>query len=336
MPASSVRLAAVILVAVPFLSAQTALWKDPSPHRVQFVFADDGVKLEVLDWGGSGRALVLLAGSGNTAHIFDDFAVKLADFCHVYGVTRRGYGASSHPDFRYDAKRLEDDVLAVLDALHLEKPVLAGHSLGGHELTALATAHPDRSAALIYMDSSADPTFDWGPYMELRKKLPSAMSAGYPKASAEDRRSFQVYRQWQQRNLGFAFPESELRSDFATNSDGSMGPYGTPPSVQSAITAGMRKPDYSGIRVPVLAFYTLPPPLESQMKRYPPQTAEERAAMQRVFDADMAWARRSIERMKAGVPPARVVELPGANHYIFLSNEREVLQEIRHFVSGLP
>jgi len=38
---------------------------------------DDNVKLEVLDWGGTGRPLVLLAGLGNTAHVFDDFAPKL-------------------------------------------------------------------------------------------------------------------------------------------------------------------------------------------------------------------------------------------------------------------
>lgn len=55
---------------------ELAPWHDPSPHSVQFVTADDNVELEVLDWGGSGRPLVLLAGLGNTAHVFDDFAPK--------------------------------------------------------------------------------------------------------------------------------------------------------------------------------------------------------------------------------------------------------------------
>jgi pimeloyl-ACP methyl ester carboxylesterase len=136
--------------------------------------------------------------------------------------------------------------------------------------------------------------------------------------------------------MGIAFPESELRNDFETNPDGSMGPYRTPLRVQHAITAGMRRPDYSGIRVPVLAFYVLPAPLESQMKQYPPQTAEERAAMKQVYDADVAWARRSIDRMRSGVPGARVVEMPGAGHCIFLSNEAEVLVEVRQFVTSLP
>src|SRR5262249_21637358 len=51
-------------------------WLDPSLHSVQFISVENNVKLEVLDWGGSGRAVVLLAGLGNTAHIFDKFAPK--------------------------------------------------------------------------------------------------------------------------------------------------------------------------------------------------------------------------------------------------------------------
>jgi len=56
----------VFLTALPsYLSAQSStVWQDPSPHKVQFVTVDKDVKLEVLDWGGTGRPLVLLAGLG--------------------------------------------------------------------------------------------------------------------------------------------------------------------------------------------------------------------------------------------------------------------------------
>src|SRR5688572_1689016 len=53
---------------------QESSWQDTSSHKVQFVTVDKDVKLEVLDWGGSGRPIILLAGLGNTAHIFDGFA----------------------------------------------------------------------------------------------------------------------------------------------------------------------------------------------------------------------------------------------------------------------
>src|SRR5260370_30822844 len=88
-------------------------WQDPSKHQVQFVTVEDGVRLEVLDWGGTGRPVVLLAGSGNTAHVFDEFAPKLTSSYHVYGITRRGYGISTHPDSGYSEQRLAEDVLHV-------------------------------------------------------------------------------------------------------------------------------------------------------------------------------------------------------------------------------
>jgi non-heme chloroperoxidase len=107
-------------------STKETAWRDPSPHRVQFVTVENDVTLEVLDWGGSGPPLVLLTGLGNDAHIYDNFAPKLTDTHHVYGITRRGFGASSAPDpsidGAYAADRLGDDVLAVLDALKLVRP----------------------------------------------------------------------------------------------------------------------------------------------------------------------------------------------------------------------
>ena len=44
---------------------------------MKFIPVEKNVKLEVLDWGGSGKPLVLLAGLGNSGHIFDRFAPKL-------------------------------------------------------------------------------------------------------------------------------------------------------------------------------------------------------------------------------------------------------------------
>src|SRR5258708_7885121 len=95
----------------------TAWQRDPSPHTVQFITVEAGVRLEVLDWGGSGRPVILLAGLGNTAHVFDDFAPKLVPAHHVYGITRRGFGESGVPASGYTADRLGDDVLAVVHAL---------------------------------------------------------------------------------------------------------------------------------------------------------------------------------------------------------------------------
>jgi len=133
-------------------------WRDPSLHSVQIVTVEEKVKLEVLDWGGSGRPIVLLAGSGDTAHVFDGFGEKLTSNHHVYGITRRGFGSSSHPDTGYTNQRLADDVLEVLDSLKIVAPVLVGHSMAGTELTTLRAEHSDQLAGLVYLDAGRDPT----------------------------------------------------------------------------------------------------------------------------------------------------------------------------------
>jgi non-heme chloroperoxidase len=113
------------------------------------------VRLEVLDWGGPGRNLVLLAGGGNTAHVYASLAPKLAKQFHVFGFTRRGAGQSlsSAPPTGYTAKQYGDDVVTVLDAIHITDPVLIGHSIAGEEMSAVSKYHPGRASALIYLDA---------------------------------------------------------------------------------------------------------------------------------------------------------------------------------------
>ncbi len=53
----------VLLAAATSASPQQIEWKDPSPHAVKFVTVEEDVQLEVLDWGGSGPALVLSGGA---------------------------------------------------------------------------------------------------------------------------------------------------------------------------------------------------------------------------------------------------------------------------------
>ena len=54
----------------------------------------------------------------------------------------------------YASDRLGDDVLAVIDALKLSRPVLAGHSLAGEELSSVGSRHPEKVAGLIYLEAA--------------------------------------------------------------------------------------------------------------------------------------------------------------------------------------
>jgi pimeloyl-ACP methyl ester carboxylesterase len=326
----------------------TAVSVEAQSPAVQFVTVEDGVRLEVLDWGGVGRPVVLLAGSGNTAHVFDEFAPRLIGFCRVYGITRRGYGLSSHPESGYTEQRLADDILRVLDSLKIAAPVLVGHSMAGEELTRLGDDHSDRLAGLVYLDAAADPTdfpASSPAYMALFQKLPAEMRTRVD-PSAADLKSFQAYRQWQLRARGVAFPESELRSIFETNADGSVGDGKESDEIHKAIGDGAQKRDYSKIRVPVLAFFTLNCSHEARgsyacieprdpKPGYQPRNAQELAAKQAFDDATAAYINRWKKNLQNAPGGVRIVDLPGANHYLFLSNEADVLRELRAFLAGL-
>jgi len=316
------------------IAMDAATWHDPSPHRITFVTVDNGVRLEILDWGGNGRALVLLAGY-QTAHEYDDIAPKLAAFCHVYGVTRRGFGASSRPDSGYTAQRSAEDVLQVLDALKLDHPVLAGHSFGGLDLLTIGAQHPALVAGLVFLDSGDDPTLPSSAYGVAEvdtKRLPASMTTPEPQP---DHSSFQAFRESQLKAHGVMMPEAELRQRYPVNPDGSVGEDSTPKWVRDAIFAGIQKPKYANIHAPVLAILAVPFPLDEQFRKYQPRTADERAAMAQKYAVAEAFTKRTVQDLKAGEPNAQIVTLPGASTYIFLSNENDTVREMRSFVAGL-
>jgi non-heme chloroperoxidase len=154
---------AFLLIVSLWLSAYTCAQTDSSPHKVQMVTVEPGVRLEVLDWGGSGRPLIFLAGAGDTAHRFDGFAPQFTKQHHVYGITRRGSGASGSPaptNGNYSADHLGDDVLAVMRALDIDRPVLVGHSMAGEELSSVGSRFPDKVSGLIYLDAATDFALD--------------------------------------------------------------------------------------------------------------------------------------------------------------------------------
>lgn len=314
-------------------ATQETAWKiDPSSHTVQMVSVDKDVKLEVLDWGGTGRPLVLLTGLGNNAHVFDKFAPKLAATYHVYGITRRGFGVSTKPEAimaNYTAARLGDDVLAVIEALHLNKPVVAGHSIAGEELSYIGSQHPDKVVGLIYLDAG----YPYAMYdqvngnflidaIDLRQQLNQILPSATP---AED----------QKKALDELIAILKLVEKEAVQQRQSMedipppprGPRPTPPSTGVAIMIGQQR--FTTINAPALVIYASPHDLGQMMKDNP----KARAAMEANDKRNVENQATAFERQ---VPAAHVVRIPNANHYVFNSNEADVLREMNAFVATLP
>ncbi|MGA7241731.1 MAG: alpha/beta hydrolase [Terracidiphilus sp.] len=310
---------------------------DPSKPTVQFITVDKDVKLEVLDWGGTGRSMILLAGLGNDAHIFDGLAPKLISSYHVYGITRRGYGLSSAPvpsDDNYSADRLGDDVLAVIAALKLVRPIVVGHSIAGEELSSIGSRHPEKVAGLIYLDAAFAYAF-YDPAQgnllidaaDLRQKLENLVSSAGPREQEA------ALKELQQSILPQF--EKDLKSqedDLAKIPEPPAGsPNASKPSEVSPIVKAilMGEEKYTSIKVPVLAICAVPHELGSRYEHDPSARAAAEAR-------DLARTTAQANAFQTGVPTAHVIRLAHASHYIFNSNEADVLREINAFTATLP
>jgi non-heme chloroperoxidase len=329
------RLAGSLLLAflaLPLHSQGSAVWKDPSPHTTRFVTVDKDVRLEVLDWGGSGRPIVLLAGGGNTAHVFDDFAPKLTAYYHVYGITRRGFGASGYSATDHPADRLGDDVVAVIDALNLKRPILAGHSIAGVELSSVANSHPNRVAGLVYLDAAYSYAFDNGKgasIMEIQK----LQGPQPPPPNETDLASFSSLQKYYERVNGFLFPEAELRAQRETTPDGGVGKQRDLPggALFMPLMTGAKK--YTAIPVPALVIFANPHSQGTWVdKNSDPSVQTAAKAYSTALEALTQRQEKSVEE---GVLSAHVITLQDANHYVFLSNEADVLREMRAFIARL-
>lgn len=276
---------------------------------------------------------LVLLGCYLSAHMYDDFAPKLTNQFHVYGITRRGIGASDKPTMGYTVQRSADDVLQVLDSLNIQQSLLVGHSCAGQILTMFAAQHPDRLRGLVYFDGASDPTMtpaDVGASMPDPAILPRSIRS----APSPDYTSFEALRVTQRSTRGWAFPEAELRQQYVANADGSVGRSLLSPEIRRAITVDARvKPDYSRVRVPVLAIYQKEPPFEEVASNFLIRNEQERAALRQEYQATRALYTRWQRDLLASVPTARIVELQGASLYMFLSNEADVLREIRAFAA---
>jgi pimeloyl-ACP methyl ester carboxylesterase len=315
--------------------AQQAEWKDASVHLTTFVTVDDGVQLEVLDWGGSGPPVVLLAGLGDTAHVFDDFAPMLTTRHRVLGITRRAHGRSSAPSSGYTFLRLAGDVVRVIDTLGIGRPVIVGHSFAGEELNVLGSRYATRIAGLLYLDAAFNRADGSEDYDSVASTLPST-----PRPQPGDMVSFTALRAFLERIQGSVGPEAHLRARYVANADGSVrGPWVPDLAIRQALSmetqAAAKAYNPERLRVPAVAIYAVPKSTADLMR--PWYTADDPAIRERL-ETLFRLARERVGRhakwFEAFAGQGRVVELSGA-HHLFISNPREVLQEIEAFVTSL-
>ena len=115
-------------------------------------FSTNGIKLHFRDWGGTGCPVVLLHGLASSCHIWDLVAPQLAEDFSVIAVDQRGHGLSDKPESGYDFASVSRDLLGVIQARNLERPVIVGHSWGADVALEFAVAYPDIPAGICFVD----------------------------------------------------------------------------------------------------------------------------------------------------------------------------------------
>jgi len=289
------------------------------------------VRLQMLDWGGTGPALIFLAGSANTPHVFDRLARRFTGRFRVLGLTRRAHGESDQPDSGYDVETLAADIVGCMDAVGIDRAALVGHSFAGREMAAVAVTHPERVSKLVFLDAMYE-------YIDADVALFGDNPSPPPPPAPESFASvdeyckdfvnrYPAYRplrspQWdawwamslRQREDG-RFVE-KIRPETAEQLYGDMVGY---------------QSDLSAIRSPALAVFAyqtadwvMPDGVSDEMRQ---RIVDYTTRMHREFkDRNLARVRDEIENVT-------IVVLENTSHYCFLDREAEVFDAMQAFLA---
>ena len=185
---------------------------------------------------------------------------------------------------------------------------------------------------MVYLDAAYSYAFDNGKgasIMEIQK----LQGPQPPPPSQTDLASFSALQKYYERVNGFLFPEAELRAQSESTPDGRVGKQRDLPGTAlfMPLMTGAKK--YTAIPVPALVIFANP---HSQGIWVDENTDPSVQTAARTYSTALeALTERQEKSVENGVPTAHVITLPGANHYVFLSNEAEVLKDINAFLASL-
>lgn len=151
-------------VLAPVCAATAGITPFPADFRIEEI-ATNGTTIHTRV-GGSGPAVVLLHGYGETGDMWAPMAAVLARDHTVVVPDLRGLGLSAKPEGGYDKRTQAGDVAGVLDALHIAKADLVTHDIGNMVGYAFAAEHPERVTRFALIDA---PVPGIGPWDEILK-----------------------------------------------------------------------------------------------------------------------------------------------------------------------
>jgi pimeloyl-ACP methyl ester carboxylesterase len=159
-PSGAVWLALLALYALPAVHAAVPAKIDLDAfdaHKVS-VALPDGVTLAYVSQGDpAGTPVVLIHGYTDNARDWVPLIPYLDPRLHLIVVDLRGHGRSSKPDCCYTRLDFAYDIKLLLDALHIERADIVGHSLGSIIGQTFAEYWPERTRRVVLISSSGGP-----------------------------------------------------------------------------------------------------------------------------------------------------------------------------------
>ena len=232
---------------------------------------------------GTGPAVVLLHGTSANHAVWQPIGDALADRATVIALDQRGHGRSDKPAEGYAADDFATDVITVLDALEIDRAVIAGHSLGGRNAWVTAARHPDRVAGAVVVD--------YTPYVSqtVLDELDVRVADGF--RSFADEAEVEDYLRARYRRILPGAVSRRARWGYRPDDSGRLAPLASRDAMRLLI---------EGFRTPWdAAFRSVSVPM-----------AHLRGVDSRIVD-DVAWARAISDR-----PDDRWVVVDDADHYI--------------------
>jgi pimeloyl-ACP methyl ester carboxylesterase len=258
----------------------------------------NGLRLHYLDWGGTGRPLILVHGLDRHAHTFDHIAPHFTSRFRVIAVDMRGHGDSAwDPEARYVVEDYVRDMEGLVEQLKLRDIVIWGNSTGGRVAQVYAGLHPDRVTHMISEDVGPERPRQIADNYERRVKAEQAGWASEAEVIAQVRKA----------NPGMpdANVTTYVRYGTRKNSDGRIVWKRDPNVVRGFVVTDLWAA-VSKISVPALYI------IGARSAIVPAETQE---------------------KLRATLPRVRIVTIPDTGHYPSEEKPAEVLALIDSFLA---
>lgn len=154
-----IRFAISAVAALLFVAPASAVESFPAAFKTRTI-KTNGTELYVRS-GGSGPAVVLLHGFGDTGDMWAPIAARLVKDHTVIVPDLRGMGLSAHPDTGYAKANEARDIAGVMDTLKVGKAQLVTHDIGNMVGYALAAQYPARITKWVVIDAPLPGIGNW-------------------------------------------------------------------------------------------------------------------------------------------------------------------------------